>query len=160
MLASYLVVRRYPYEEPFHLQLEFSASNGLFSGTTDIYCNIEDLKEIGDRLQNFPVRVGDEVRYEHGSEDPTLRRYRYFMLRAYTTDSAGHCALQIKMNNNTREPHEGTCTFSIKAEAAAINRLGSLFLTLSRLEHLEFRWTREDQELFEYHTAPGTYGDR
>jgi hypothetical protein len=160
MLASYLIVRRYPYEEPFHIQLEFSASNGLFSGTTDIYCNADDLKKIGDRLKNFPIQVGDEFRYEYGSEDPAQRFHGYFLLRAYTTDSAGHCALQVKMNNNAREPHEGRCTFSIKAEAAAINRLGSLFLTFSRLEHLEFHWNLEDQELFEYHSTPDTGADR
>ncbi|HEX4809576.1 MAG TPA: hypothetical protein VH325_11640 [Bryobacteraceae bacterium] len=154
MHGSYLVVRRYPYEEPFHMQLEFSVSNGLFSGTTDIYCNVGDLKEIGNRLKSFPTRLGDEFRYEYGSEDPARRHYRYFLLRAYTIDNAGHCALQVKMNNNTREPHEGTCTLSIKAEAAALNRLGSLFLTFSQLEHLEFHWNLEDQELFEYHESP------
>src|SRR3954463_16018943 len=121
-MSSYLVVRRHPYEEPFHTQLEFSASNGLFSGTTDIYCNVDDLKEIGERLKNFPTQAGDEFRYEYGAEDPAQRVYRYFLLRAYTIDRAGHCALQMKINNHASEPYEGACTFSIKAEAAAINR--------------------------------------
>ena len=121
MNRPYLLVRRYPYEEPFHTHLGFSASNGFFSGATDIYCNVDDVKEIGEQLKGFPARIGDEFRYEYGSEDPS-RSYRYFFLRAYTIDNAGHSALQLKINANASEPHDGSCTFSIEAEPAAINR--------------------------------------
>ena len=38
-----ITVKRYPYEEPYHLQLEFFISNDGFSGNTDFYCNAEDL---------------------------------------------------------------------------------------------------------------------
>jgi len=148
MTKPFLIVRRYPYEEPFHTHIEISASNGPFAGTTDVYCNVEDLAEIGNSLQQFPVRVGDEYRYEYGSENPVRRFHRYLSLRAYTTDAAGHCALQLRINNNTSEPNEGSCEFSIRAEAAAINRLGSLFERFSSLEHLELHWTLDDGELF------------
>ena len=127
MAKPFLNVKRHPYEEPFHTQIEISASNGAFAGSTDIYCNVADLADIGNGLMNFPKSVGDEYRYVYGSEEPSRRCYRYFLLRAYTTDLAGHCALQIKMNSNTSEPYEGLCEFLIKAKAAAINRLGALF---------------------------------
>lgn len=87
-----IVVKRYPYEEPYTIQLVFIVSNGVFSGNTDIYCNSEDLKTIGQALRSFPTKIGDEYRYEYGSENPEDRCYRYFLFRAYTTDSVGHSA--------------------------------------------------------------------
>ena len=144
-----LIVRRYPYEEPHHTQLEFVVTNGSFGGSTDIYCNVENLKEIGVALQNFPVNIGDEYCYEYGSENPEDRFYRYFLIRAYTIDAAGHCAIQFVINRNSVEPDEGVCRFSIRADAASINRLGVLFEKFHELRHLELRWSPEEAELFE-----------
>ena len=149
MPKPFLTVRRYPYEEPLNTQIEISASNGFFAGTTDIYCAVQDLVEIGGGLKNFPKTADDEYRYEHRSEDPALRCYRYFLLRAYTTDAVGHSALQIKMNCNASQPNEGMCEFSIRAEAAAINRLGGLLEEFSKLGHLELHWRLDEGELFE-----------
>jgi hypothetical protein len=142
-------IRRYPYEEPYHIHLEFTVSNGSFCGGTDFYCNAEDLSKIGIALQSFPRGVGDEYRYECGSEKPEDRCYRYFLMRAYTTDLVGHCAIQFVINNNSAEPSEGACRFSIKAEAASINRLGTLFEKFSELKHLELSWSPTEEELFE-----------
>ena len=142
-----IVVKRHPYEEPHHIHLEFVVSNGGFSGNTDIYCNVEDLKEIGQALQRFPATVGDDYRYEYGSEKPEDRFYRYFLLRAYTTDSVGHCAVQFIINQNSGEPDEGVCRFSIKAEPASINHLGALFERFSELRHLEFTWSPDNIEM-------------
>jgi hypothetical protein len=144
-----LIVRRYPYEEPYHTQLEFVVSKGNFAGGTDIYCNVEDLKETGKALQNFPAQIGDEYRYEYGSENPEDRCYRYFLMRAYTTDGVGHCAVQFVINQNSVEPDEGVCRFSISADAASINRLGILFEKFHELRHLEFHWSPDEAELFE-----------
>ena len=142
-----IVVRRHPYEEPYHIHLEFVVSNGNFGGSTDIYCGVEEIKELGKALQKFPATVGDDYRYEYGSEKPEDRFYRYFLLRAYTTDSVGHCAVQFIINQNSGEPDEGVCRFSIKAEPASINHLGVLFEKFSELRHLEFRWSPDDGEI-------------
>lgn len=136
-----IIVKRHPYEEPYHIQLEFFVSNGSFSGNVDFYCNAEDLKTIGRALQNFPSKIDDEYRYELGSENPQDRWYMYFLLRAYTINSLGHCAIQFAINKNTVEPHEGICRFSIEADAASINRLGVLFQRFSKLEDFEFEWS-------------------
>ena len=142
-----IVVRRHPYEEPYHIHLEFVVSNGIFGGSTDIYCGVEEIKELGKALQNFPATVGDDYRYEYGSEKPEDRFYRYFLLRAYTTDSVGHCAVQFIINQNCGEPDEGVCRFSIKAEPASINLLGVLFEKFSELRHLEFTWSPDNVEM-------------
>ena len=156
-MEPFIIVRRDPYEEPYHTHLEFVASNGTIGGSTDIYCAVEDLKEIGTALQHFPARIGDEYRYEYGSEDPENPFHRYFMLRAYTTDSVGHCAIQFAMNQNSAEPGEGLSRFSITAEAASVKGLGKLFEEFSELRHLEFRWSRNETELFEdYQSSEGT----
>lgn len=153
MKKPYVIVRRHPYEEPHLTQLEIFASNGILTCSTDIYCNVTDLAEIGHALQKFPKVAGEEYQYDYGSEDPTQRCYRYFLLRVYTTDSVGHCALQIAMNQNREEPDEGICRFSIKSEAGSINRLGALFVRFGDLQHLELRWTpdSDDVDLYRQH---------
>lgn len=146
-----VIVRRYAYEEPYQLHLEFVVSNGGFRGAADIYCGVEELKEMGRALRRFPAKVGDEYRFEYGSEKPEDRFYRYFLMRAYTTDAVGHCAIQFVINLNSVEPNEGACRFSLRAEAASINRLGVLFEKFSELRHLEFRWSPDEAQLFEDH---------
>jgi hypothetical protein len=143
-----IIVRRYPYEEPYHTQVEFVVSNGGFRGSTDLYCSVEDLGEIGRALQNFPAKIGDEYRYEYGSEKPEDRFHRYFLMRAYTIGFVGRCALQFVINLNSEEPNEGVCRFSISMDAASVNRLGGLFEKFSELRHLEFRWSENETELF------------
>jgi hypothetical protein len=148
-----LIVRRHPYEEPYNTHLEFLASNGVFTGGTDIYCAVCDVAEIGSALGAFPANVGDEYKYEYGSPDPRANWARYFVLRASTIDRAGHCALQFTFNLNRPEPDEGACRFSIRAEAAAINRLGKLFEEFAKLRHVELRWSPTVDELHETHQA-------
>lgn len=149
MNRQYIHIQRRPYEEPHLLQLEISASNGQFSGNTDFYCDADELGEIGRALRAFPAKIGDEYVYTYGSDDPTGRAYRLLVLRAYTTDCLGHCALQIAINTNSKEPEEGLCRFSIQAEPAAINRLGEAFEKFRELKHLELRWSPHETELFE-----------
>jgi hypothetical protein len=141
-----VIVKRFPYEEPHLTQLEIAASNGLFSGTLDLYCGVDDLQKIGAALVAFPSRVPDEYRFEYGSEDPARRSYRHFILRAYTIGLRGQCALQFAMNLNREAPDEGSCRFSLQAEPAQLARLGGLFLRLEAHPHGMFRWTPTDDD--------------
>ena len=84
MHKPYLTVRRYPWdEEPINVEVQISASNGLFAGTVQVYCAAQDLAEMGSDLQKFPASVGDEYRFEIGSEDPAQPCSAYFLLRDY-----------------------------------------------------------------------------
>jgi hypothetical protein len=126
MLKPSITVERYPYDDHC-LHLQFDATNGLV---------------------NFPQKIGDEYKYELGSSEPEDNWAYHFMLRAFTTDRSGHCAIQIKMDNNARSaPYEHASTFSIVAEPAAINRLGNLFLRCAKLEHRRFTWTETDESM-------------
>lgn len=154
MDAPFVIIRRTPYEEPYVLSLEIRASNGTFSGATDFYVDASEVRAMGVALTRFPSRAGDEFVYEYGSGDPADRFYRYFRMRAYTLDRAGHCALQLAMNLNESEPGEGACRFSIHPlEAAALNRLGALLVRFAELRHLELQWCPafESAQLFEEH---------
>jgi len=147
MTPPFIIIRRYPYEEPYHLNLVISASNGAMSGTLEYYCNAEDLIKVGDHLAAFPGQHDDSYTYELGSPRPEDRFAFHFVLRAATLDSAGHCALQFTMSNNRPLPDDMSCSFSIRAEPAAINRLGRLLRAFGDLKHLELRWSDTDGEL-------------
>ena len=143
-----VIVRRFPYEEPHLLQVEFWISNGEFSGSTDIYVDREQLVEIGEALSQFPTRVDDVYEFLYGSEDPEKNFYRFFAMKAYTTNSLGRCAIQFAINRNTEMPEEGSCRFSLQASAGAVNKLGNLLQRFAELKHLEFRWSEDQAELF------------
>lgn len=143
-----IIVKRYEYEEPHYLHLDFRISNANFTSSIDIYSSPEELKKIGQELASFPKKIGDEYRYVYGSEDPADRFYRYFHIKAYTTDLRGHCAIQFKIQLNQAEPNEGQSLFSLVAEPAEINRLGKVFIEFSKLKHKEFHWSPATDEMF------------
>ena len=134
-------IKRFPYEEPYHVNLHFSAYNGTFKGFLEYYCAASELKDIGEALCAFPRRVPDAYSYEIGSTKPEDNFAYYFALHAYTTDNLGHCAIQVVIDNNENRPYEGACRFSIQAEPAALNRLGGLLTEFAELKHHELDWT-------------------
>jgi hypothetical protein len=67
---------------------------------------------IGAKLSRFPKKIGDEYIYEIGSSKPEDNFAYHFILRVFTTDSIGHCALQITINNNDKRQYANACTFS------------------------------------------------
>lgn len=147
MRPPFIILRRQPYEEPYHLNLVVSAGNGTTGGTLEYYCNAEDVGKLGSRLAEFPKKRRDNYVYELGSPRQEDNFAFHFALRALTLDSAGHCALQIVMNNNLPPPDDLACSFSIRAEPAAVNRLGRLLREFGALKHLELRWSDSEGEL-------------
>jgi hypothetical protein len=141
LVQPHLLIRRLPYEEPYHTQLDFTVSNGVLAAKIDIYCGIQEIAGIGKALAIFPKLIGDEYVYEYGSERPEEKFYRHFKLKAYTVGNVGNCAIQFTVNLNQTEPEEGICQFSLTASRGEINRLGELLLDFSKLEHLELQWS-------------------
>jgi hypothetical protein len=145
LVEPYIIMRRVPYEEPNLLNIELSASNGVFAGTVDFYCGPGDLLEIATALSPFPTKIPDDYVFEYGS--PGSGSNSYLLLRAYTLGPLGHCGLHISMNRNCTPPNEGVCEFSIPAEPAALNKLGLLLRHFAQLEHLKLKWTPTLAEL-------------
>lgn len=134
-------IRRHPYEEPYLVNLVFTANNGAFKGQLEYYCDPNDLKDIGMALRDFPKKIPDEYSYEIGSTKSEDNFAHYFALHASTTDRSGHCALQVVIDNNKNRPNEGACSFSIIVEPNALVRLGELLIAFSKLKHREMCWT-------------------
>ncbi|MDI1315070.1 hypothetical protein [Prosthecobacter sp.] len=145
---SSIRIQRFPYEEPYHVQLNLSAENGRFSGGFDFYTGVHSLKEFAVTLQNFPNHIGDEIQFVYGSPRKEDRTYRHLIIRAYTVGRVGHCSIQFTFNNHEEEPDEGSARFSISADAAAVNRLGKLLERFSELQHLELLWSPDEEELY------------
>ena len=141
MKTAGIQIRRFPYEEPYYLNLVFSASNGVFGGRLEYYCDASDLEDLGKALRCFPKKVPDEYSYEIGSTKPEDKFAYHFALHAYTTDGSGHCALQVVIDNNGARPDDTACRFSIGAEPSAINRFGELLIEFSKLKHDGLNWS-------------------
>jgi hypothetical protein len=147
MPKSKIIVRRYPYEEPHLLNLEFFIWSGKFiRSKAEIYCTPDDLEKIGNTLRGFPVKIPDEYIYTYGYENS----HTYFKMKIYTLHSSGHCAIQFDINFHVEEPDQTISHFSIyPIEPMALSKLGDLFVAFAKLNHLEFCWSPNgDGELF------------
>lgn len=131
MKPPWIKVRRFPYEEPYHTEILFWVSNGLFMGGTELYCAVDTLQKIGTALKVFPRSVPDEYNFEYGGKRREgSRSHRYFLLRAYTVNRAGASAIQVIIDLNNETPYDGYCEFSFDVEPLHLNRLGHLFSKL------------------------------
>jgi len=128
------------YEQPDLLRVFFTAFNGSFQGKLKYYDLASSFRDTGEALSAFPSKIPDEYLYEIGSNRPEDDFAFYFALRAYTTDTSGHCAIQFTMNDYMMEPSE-SCRFSIKAEPWAIHRLGELMKRFSTLRYGTLKWS-------------------
>jgi hypothetical protein len=147
MKAPGIRITRYPYEEPHHLNLRITASNGRIVGDLEYYCNATDLGVLGRQLAGFSGKRSEEIVYELGSEKPEDRFAFLFSLRVKPLDSVGHCAVIVRLSNNGTVPEKEVSEFAIKAEVADVNRLGRLFEEFGRLEHRVLDWRVHDGRL-------------
>ncbi len=132
---------RFPYEEPYHIQLFVEASNGRQHASIEYYTNAQDLPELGDALIQFPFTETKEHIYEIGSENPARRCAYYLRLRFFLIRPTGDAGIEIRFNNNRPEaPYRETADFTISAEIAGINRLGRLLKDFGTLDHRMLEW--------------------
>jgi hypothetical protein len=124
-------------------------SNGKQKWKMEYYDNAQSLIEWAKNLEIFPRHKDDVFLWELGSERPEDRYAYYFRFRVFTTDSAGHCAIQVRFNNNEDLPDREIAEFCIRAEAAQINRLGQLCRHFAELKHAVLEWEGNDGRLHE-----------
>lgn len=142
-------IARIPYEEPYHLCLVMRASNGSHRAEITFYVNAKDLIEWADHLEVFPKHGTDVFLWEVGSERPEDRFAHYVRFRAFIHDGSGHCALQLRFNNNQDPPGREVAEFCIRAAASQINHLGRLCRGFAELKHEVLDWWVEDGRLYE-----------
>ncbi|MDH4259588.1 MAG: hypothetical protein OEW16_04715 [Gammaproteobacteria bacterium] len=120
------------------LQLQLSAESGQRALSQDLYAYPEELREFGTKLEAFPSSVKDSVVFEYGTSDPKV--YCWVRLRAYVYDGAGHSALEVMAQNNLEPPVQASALFSVKLEAATLNKLGQELVAWSRLKEGDFEF--------------------
>ncbi|MGB8354782.1 MAG: hypothetical protein WCD79_12885 [Chthoniobacteraceae bacterium] len=147
-MKPYLRIRRFPYEEPYHLHVVIPVSNGRTSGELEFYTTPDALTSWADHLEVFPRHKNDVFLTEIGSERLEDRWAYYIRFRVFITDNLGHCALHFRFSNNRPLPHLDLFEFCIEADAAAINRLGTLLRGFAKLEHELLAWDLTSGDLF------------
>lgn len=145
-MQAFIDIVRYPYEEPYHLRLVVTASNGSHQGRLEIYCNADDLSNFAGALREIPVLKTEAV-WELGSELPQDRFAFYFRMRAHLVSGTGHCVLEVRMNNNGFNHRREISEFSIPALPADLDRLAELLEVFSRMEHRQLKWLVTTGEL-------------
>lgn len=108
------------YDEDMQ-EIQFSASNGRFSGQTSFYTAIDELKACANHIAGFPGSQEDKREYEFGS--PDLRGYGGAKLELSCNDALGHITVTVTIC--TKPLEEGlpleTSTFSIKTVPSAVD---------------------------------------
>jgi hypothetical protein len=148
-MKPFIQINRHPYEEPYHLNVVMTASNGKLQGALEFYINAESLLEWAKGMEEFPSHAKSMLRWEIGSENPDDRFSFYFRMRLFTTDSVGHCALQLRFNNNRALPEREISEFCLQAEPSQINSLGRLIREFGQLRHRALLWEVSDGALYE-----------
>lgn len=143
-LNSFIRITRYPYEEPYHLNLVVTASNGRQKGELEIYSNAEDLTLFASRLKGFPKQENDIALWELGSERPEDRFAFYFRLKVFQISANGRCAIEVRFCNNQEKPDGVLVEFSILAFPADLDRLARLLKQFSKLEQRVLEWIIND----------------
>lgn len=78
------------------IELRVSASDGFFSGLTQIYTTWEGLSEFTARLQGFPRTTKDMLEDINGAPGG----YSYLRLVFRCINGAGHVATEVEMEQN------------------------------------------------------------
>jgi hypothetical protein len=133
-MTAFLHIVRKPYEEPYHLNLLVSASDGSQRGELEIYANAEDLGTFASNLRQMPGGKREAI-WELGSEMPEDRFAFYFRIRAHQISSSGECAIEFRFNNNESPPARQISEFSVRAMPSDLDRLAELLEGFGRLKH-------------------------
>jgi hypothetical protein len=147
MKTAGIKITRFPYEEPYHLNLWIEASNGKVNGRLEYYCNADDLKQLGNKLLGYSGKRDERILYQLGSEKSEDRFAFFFSLEITPLDSVGHGVIRLRMNNNRPPPEIEVTEFCIPADVADVNQFGQLLVAFGKLEYRVLNWSIKDGEL-------------
>ncbi|MDY7395630.1 hypothetical protein UMM65_10285 [Aureibaculum sp. 2210JD6-5] len=134
---------RQPYEEPYHINLIFEASNGQNTGQLEIYDNADQLKKIAEALEDFPLNGTKHFVWELGSEKQKENFAFYFKCEFSLLNHSNDCVIGIRLNNNKNSLSK----FNIHCSPSELNKLGQLFREFSKLEKKTLTWYGFDGEV-------------
>lgn len=139
-MEKLIEIIRTPYEEPYHINLIFKATNGESAGQLEIYDNADGLKKLADILEDFPFKDEKEYLWELGSEKSEDRFAFYFKCEFSLIKHTSDCLVGIRLNNNEEGIEKSISEFNIQCKPAELNKLGQLFREFSKLEKETLTW--------------------
>jgi hypothetical protein len=148
-VRQFIRITRTPYEEPYHVHLLIEASNGKQQAQLEFYENADALSKLAKNLDAFPRYKDHVVLWDLGSERPEDRFAYYFRFRVFAVDLVGHCAIQLRFNNNQDLPDREIAEFCIRADPAQLDRLARLLSHFSHLKHEVLDWGLDEGRLLE-----------
>lgn len=118
-------------------ELQVTASNGRFIGTTEVYDQSRPLYDFANSLIGFP-RTSDSVfLHEAGEKDG----YAYFAMKFYTIDSVGHLGVQVTLESNVstkyRAEEKDKLSLEILTEPSLLDNFVKSLVTLAKDEEGE-----------------------
>jgi hypothetical protein len=120
------------------IQFKINLSNNDCSTTLIFYGYVEEFKEFGQKLLDFPKSITDTVSFQLGEDN--MKWAYYMLLKAFCHDGSGHTALRVIVDNLIMSAHGYRTEFSIFAEAAALNTLGHLLINWNPILTQELYW--------------------
>ena len=135
-----LKIVRIPYEEPYHINLIFIASNGESKGQLEIYDSAKQLKILAGILEEFPFNGINRFLWELGSEKPEERFAFYFKCEFKLIKDSNKCVISIRLNNNEDGIEKSISEFNIECDPNELNELGRLFREFAKLDKETMIW--------------------
>jgi len=147
-LKKFIKIIRYPYEEPYHINLIIEASNGECTGQLEIYENPSRLKELANVLEDFAFNKTNNYIWELGSEKSEDNFAYYFKCEISLIRLTSRCCISLRLNNNEKDIEKSISEFSILCDPAELHKLGQLFREFSKLEKKTLTWTGTEGSVF------------
>lgn len=120
-MDAFLEIRRIWDDEDL-VELNISASNGIFRGETQVYTTREEIRKWVKDLRGFPTVDTDEVTFCTGEEES----YAYAYMRSYTFSGMGKSAMWIALESNVateyRKEEKNRIELELRFEPAALDR--------------------------------------
>jgi hypothetical protein len=104
-----------------YLGVEVFASSGRFACSSRIFAGLDELGEMADALEGFPVSANDTREFELGTVDPKYAGGSVRLSFA-TTDTLGHGTVAIECVDDDLKYSPGSAAFSFPVEPAGVDR--------------------------------------
>ncbi|MCA0234438.1 MAG: hypothetical protein LCH91_28540 [Bacteroidetes bacterium] len=99
-------------------ELKVLASNGRYTGTTEVYDTSDSLGNFAKSLIGFPTVDIKTLKHEAGQKD----NYSYFAMAFYCIDNSGHIGVQIELEENVATNYRKEEKDKIKLEIIVVPR--------------------------------------
>ncbi|MBO2010349.1 hypothetical protein J4E00_14905 [Siccationidurans soli] len=99
------------WKDDHMFELRVTASNGRYSGTTEVYDTTESLAAFATSLHGFPQN-DKALAHEAGERDG----YAYFQMKYYPYSHAGYIGVEVSLEENVSPPYREIEKVKLKLE--------------------------------------------